>query len=266
MKTEILTCLPQGFPWGSELHCFDTVDSTNTLAKTMASQGAPHGAVLIAEQQTGGRGRLGRSFQSPPGCGIYLSVILRPNCAPRELMHLTCGAGVAMCDAVEAAAGLRPGIKWTNDLVFGGRKLGGILTELTLDPGTSLVDSAVVGIGINCCQRPEDFSPELRDMAASLEMVTGKPVSRSLLAARMIQALYRMSENLLTGKAWMMTQYRRDCVTIGQEIALLRGGTTRHGRAVGVDDDGALLVEFTPGIPEAVNSGEVSIRGMYGYT
>ena len=113
---------------------------------------------------------MGRSFLSPGGVGVYMSVILRPNCTPDKLMHLTCATAVAMCDAVEQAAGFRPGIKWTNDLVSKRKKLAGILTEMSLD-ATGKVAYAVVGIGVNCCQKPEDFAPEIRDMAGSLSMI-----------------------------------------------------------------------------------------------
>ena len=179
-------------------------------------------------------------------------------------MHLTCAAAVAICDAVEKTAGFRPGIKWTNDLVSNGKKLAGILTELGLDP-TGKVSYAVVGVGINCCQQPKDFPPEIQNMAASLSMITGNPVPREQLAAAMVEALYNMDRQLLTGKAQMMGQYRKDCITVGKEISLVRGDEIRHGKAVGIDDAGALLVEFTPGHVEPVNSGEVSVRGLYGY-
>ena len=178
------------------IHRFETIDSTNTRAKEMAQQGAPHGTVLIARQQTGGRGRLGRSFHSPPGAGIYMSMILRPKCSPDNLMHLTCATAVAMCDAVEATTGFRPGIKWTNDLVWGKRKLGGILTELGFD-GSELA-YAVVGIGINCTQSADDFPPELQEMAASLSMATGAPIDTSRLEEEMIRALNTMDAELLT--------------------------------------------------------------------
>ena len=137
------------------LHRFETIDSTNTYLKQLAEAGAEGGTAVIAHSQTGGRGRLGRSFHSPAGSGIYLSYLLRPNCKPEGLMHLTCAVAVAMCDAVEKTTGLRPGIKWTNDLVWQKRKLGGILTELGFENG--LVSYAVVGIGINCTQTEEDF-------------------------------------------------------------------------------------------------------------
>lgn len=242
----------------------DSVTSTNDILKQLARQGAPQGTALVAGHQSAGHGRRGRSFTSPQGMGVYLSMLLRPGCPPGELMHLTCAVAVAMCDAVEAAAGFRPGIKWTNDLVCGKRKLGGILTELLFDSAGTL-EGCVIGIGINCAQQPEDFPVELRDMAASLSMIRGKPVSRACLAAAMLEALYRMEGSLLPGKSQMLATYRRDCVTLGQEVSLVRGDEIRHATALDIDSDGALLVRLPDGSIETVNSGEVSVRGMYGY-
>ena len=179
-------------------------------------------------------------------------------------MHLTCAAGVAICDAVEKSVGFRPGIKWTNDIVCGKRKLGGILTELRLNV-QGLVDYAIVGIGINCCQRLQDFPPEIREVAGSLSMVTGQEIDRFRVAAAELDALYDMSVRLLTEQDALISQYRKDCITIGQDISLVRGEEVRHGKALDVDDAGALVVLFPDGHTEAINSGEVSVRGMYGY-
>lgn len=264
MKTEILPHLPPDYPGKGSLFCFDTLDSTNDHLKALARQGAAAGTAVIADRQTGGHGRLGRSFHSPAGQGIYLSYLLRPQCGPGALMHLTCAVAVSMADAVERSAGFRPGIKWTNDLVSGKRKLGGILTELGLTP-QGAVDYAIVGIGINCCQTPADFPRELQDMAGSLSMVAGKPISPAALAAAMLDSLAAMDSRLLTDKPRFLAQYRRDCVTLGQEISVVRGDSLRHGKALDIDDNGALLVAYSDGTQEAVNSGEVSIRGMYGY-
>lgn len=264
-KSEILAHLPENFPWKESIECFDSIDSTNNRAKLLAGSGAPGGTVLIADCQTGGRGRRGRTFLSPSGVGVYLSVLLRPECAPGELMHLTCAVAEAMCDAIEEAAGFRPGIKWTNDLVYGRKKLGGILTELSLEAESGQIQYAVVGIGINCCQSAQDFAPEIRDMAASLSQCSGKPIDRNLVAAAMVKALYRMDQVLLCGQEAIMDRYRADCITLGQEISLIRGDSVRHGKAVGITADGALTVVFDDGSSENVNSGEVSIRGMYGY-
>lgn len=264
MKDLILKSLSPAYPWKEQFHFFEELDSTNTRIKAMAKEGAPHGTVLIADRQTGGHGRMGRSFHSPGGVGVYLSILLRPNCSPMELMHLTCATAVAMCDAVEASAFFRPGIKWTNDLVSGKRKLGGILTELGLT-SRGMVDYAIIGIGINCCQQTGDFTPDIRSIAGSLSMVTGKEIDRSKVAAAMMDALHRMSKSLLTDKAAMLESYRKDCITVGQDISLIRGDEIRHGHAVDVDEEGALVVRFPDGHTESVSSGEVSVRGMYGY-
>ena len=263
MKDKILTHLPSDFPWCDRIQWFDTIGSTNTHAKALAKAGAPHGTVLIADHQTGGRGRRGRSFHSPAGVGIYMSVILRPNCTPDRLMHLTCATAVACCDAVEAAAGIRPGIKWTNDLVWNTWKLAGILTELNLAPDGT-VDAAIIGIGINCCHTSEDFPQELRAIASSLACITGKEIDRSRVAAELLRAIEVMSRTLERKDA-ILAQYRADCITLGKYVSLVRGDEISHGTAVDIDPEGALIVRREDGSLETVNSGEVSVRGMYGY-
>lgn len=262
-SAEILSYISPSYPWKDRFHYVKTIGSTNDTLKGWAAKGAPHGTVLISGEQTGGRGRLGRSFHSPADTGVYLSILLRPDCAPGELMHLTCAAASAMVNAIESAAGFRPAIKWTNDLVYGHKKLGGILTELSLN--ASGLDFCIIGIGINCLQCREDFPPELQDMAASLSMIAGKPVSPALLAAKMMEALFSMDQVLLTGRDEMLRSYRKNCITLGKEISLVRGTEVRHGRALDINEEGALLVEFSSGQKEFVSSGEVSIRGMYGY-
>ena len=261
MKNTILSYLPREYPWAEALQCFDSIPSTNDFLKDLARHGAPHGTVIIADHQTGGHGRMGRTFQSPSGKGVYMSILLRPSCPATELMHLTCAAAVAMCDAVQAVTGLRPGIKWTNDLLFQKQKLGGILTELAFS-GRGTVDYAIIGIGINCNQTVADFSPEIQDIAASLSMVTQQDVDRFRLAAAMMESLWRLD---LSQKEALLSSYRTDCVTIGQEISLVRGSEIRHGKALDINANGALIVQFSDGNVEAVDSGEVSVRGMYGY-
>ena len=250
-------------PW--HLQVYSEVGSTNTLLKQMAAEGAAAGTVLIADRQTAGRGRLGRSFLSPGGVGVYLSALIRPNCAPTALMHLTCAVAVAMCDAVENAFGFRPGIKWTNDLVVGSKKLGGILTELGLDPKTGMVDHAILGIGINCGQTESDFDESIRSMATSVRMVTGQNASRERLIAEMLKALEAMDKALLSSPAAILERYRADCITLGQDVSILRGDEVRHGRALDIDAEGGLIVRYDSGETGTVTSGEVSVRGLYGY-
>lgn len=265
MKNAILAMLPENHPWREQIFWFDTIDSTNTWAKQAARAGACGGTVVIADGQSAGRGRLGRSFRSPSGRGVYFSCILRPGCPPEKLMHLTCAAAMAAAQAVEDAAGFLPGIKWTNDLVVGRRKLGGILTEISIDAKSGLVDFAVIGIGINCNQRSEDFPEEIRDMACSIASVTGKEADRVELCAALIRRFSEMSQKLLTEKGAIMALYRENCVTVGQEIRIVRGDEIRYGKALSVEDDGALRVRYQDGSEGAVASGEVSVRGMYGY-
>lgn len=264
MKETVLSHLPADHPWRDAVHYYSCIDSTNTQAKRLAAAGAANGTILIADQQTGGRGRLGRSFHSPAGCGIYMSLILRPSCLPAQLMHLTCATAVAVCDALEKSIGLRPGIKWTNDLVLGKRKLGGILTELSFhNQGT--VDYAVIGIGLNCNHGLNDFPTELHPIVTSLTLATGYMVDRSLIAAAMIEALAQMDRHL-TDPGYFLPRYRKNCITIGQEISLLRADdSVAYGTALDVDEEGGLVVRFQNGDIRTVSSGEVSVRGMYGY-
>lgn len=263
MKEKITALLPTECPWRDTLYWFDTIISTNDQAKKMAQAGAPHGTVLIADHQTGGRGRMGRSFSSPKGMGIYLSVILRPDCPAQQLMHLTCTVAVAMCDAIEDACHFRPGIKWINDLVAANKKLGGILTELSVTAGSGLLEYAIVGIGINCSQTPWDFPPEIRDLAISLQSVTGSAPNKEHLAAAMMKHLWEMDKKLLSRD--FLTSYRQNCVTLNKPVAILRGEKKQYATALDIDGDGGLIVRYADGTEETVSSGEVSVRGMYGY-
>ena len=239
----------------------DTVDSTNLLAKKLAAQGVAHGTAVLAETQSAGRGRMGRTFLSPQG-GLYLSVILRPASPAEDLLPLTALLAVAACDAVEKTCAFRPQIKWLNDLVAKDKKVAGILTELVLD-ANGAVSAAVCGIGINCLTAEEAFSPEVRAMATSLSAVTGEETDRNTLAGRLISNFSRVLDP--AQRAALMTQYRRDCMTLGKTVRVVRGEETYVATAQHVDDDGALWVLTETGERKKVLSGEVSVRGLYGY-
>lgn len=251
---------------GRELRCFEELDSTNNYLKSWTD--GPDGAAVTAESQTAGRGRMDRSFQSPRGKGVYLTALLRPNLPPERLLPVTAMAGVAVCDAVEELCGVRPGLKWPNDPVLGGKKLCGILTELSLEGETGRVQHLVLGIGVNVGQRAEDFSPEVAEMATSLSMALGRSVSRPALAAAEIRALDRLYARLLAGDLTAdLEAYRRSCVNLGKTVQLISpDGTRETAQALDIDRDFSLVVRTGTGETKTVRSGEVSVRGMYGYT
>lgn len=230
--------------------------STNDLLKTM--EDAPDGMILVTGCQTGGRGRMGRRFSSPEG-GVYLSILLRPEVEPQKLLHLTAMSAVAMRRAVFDCCGVAAGLKWVNDLIVGGKKLCGILTEWV---GTERV---IVGIGVNCNTAPDDFPPEVRPMATSLRELTGGPVDPNVLAGAMAFRLRQMRRVLLTEKAAWMAEYAAACVTVGKPVQLLHGESREEAFAEGIDEDGGLIVRRKDGQRTAVNTGEVSVRGLYGY-
>lgn len=246
---------------GRKILYYRELGSTNTLVKELAAAGEPEGTAVIAGCQTAGRGRMARSFQSPPDKGLYLTVLLRPRLSPERLPPVTALAGVAVCGAVERLCGVRPGLKWPNDPVLGGRKLCGILTERTA--GGALA----AGIGVNVAQTPADFSPEVAEVATSLLQETGQAVSRAALAAYLLEELDRMYGALLSGDLGAyLTAYRRDCVNLGRRVQLISpDGTRETVTAVGIDEDFGLVVREDRGGERTVRSGEVSVRGLYGY-
>lgn len=266
-EAEIRSMLGKTKVVGRELRCFEELDSTNVYAKQIALAGAPDGAVVVANSQTAGRGRMDRSFQSPADMGIYLSVLMRPDLPPDKLPPVTAMAGVAVCDAVEQVCGVRPGLKWPNDPVMGNKKLCGILTEMSVEAESGHVQYLVLGVGLNVLHRPEDFSPELAEVATSLSMALGRPVSRPRLAAMEIEAVDRLYSDLKTGDlSRYLKTYRRDCVNLGKTVQLLSpNGQRETATAVDIDDSFGLVVRGENGKERSVRSGEVSVRGMYGY-
>lgn len=251
---------------GKTLLCFDEIDSTNTYVRKLALEGGADGTVVIADGQTGGRGRRGRSFQSPRGKGIYLTALLRPSLPAERLLPVTALAGLAVCEAVEQTCGLRPGLKWPNDPVVGQKKLCGILTESVLDPESGRAALAL-GIGINVHQTAADFTPEVAEMATSLDAALGRECCRPALAAALIEALDRLYGVLCTGDLdTARNAYRKDCVTLGKNIQLISpDGSRETAAALDIDEEFGLVVEDAQGEKRTIRSGEVSVRGMYGY-
>ena len=239
---------------GGLLRWPEAVDSTNTRLKEWARQGAPAGSVILAERQGAGRGRLGRSFASPPG-GLYLSYLLRPAQAPEDLGEITAWVAVAVRRTLGRCCSFWPEIKWVNDLLREGRKLCGILCEAVLN--RDKVESLVLGIGINVGTSPEDFPPELRRTAASLRSL-GLPVpEKSALAAELIRSLDEMAGDFPQGREKYLAEYRAACVTLGREITLSDGSTAF---AEGLDEDFSLLLRLPDGRTQKLRSGEATLH------
>ncbi|MEG1242997.1 MAG: biotin--[acetyl-CoA-carboxylase] ligase [Oscillospiraceae bacterium] len=233
---------------------FKTLDSTNTQAKKLALEGAPHGTVILGEEQTAGRGRFGKGFVSPPSGGLYMSIILKPTAETAEPQLITVAAAVAACRAIEKESGLTPQIKWVNDLYLNGKKICGILSEAVADFESGTIESIVVGIGINCTTKPESFPKALREIAGSLD---AKGLSRNRLAADIIGDILSGFQDLKNPR--LMEEYRRRSLMLGREISFERDGETMSALVTGINDMGNLLVRRHDGTELVLLGGEVSL-------
>ena len=242
-----------------EIYRYGEVTSTNDIAKDLARQGIG-AAVVIAESQSAGRGRRGRSFLSPAGRGLYVSVLWRPLCSAEDLLPLTAMAAAAAAVAIEKATGAQVGIKWPNDLVLNGKKIAGLLTEPALN-GDGSVAHVVLGLGLNVGTKGEDFTPEVAAIASSLEAELGCAVDRAALEQVVVEALHQTLRHLCAPETYL-DEYRCRCVTTGKLCRLLPEG--REVEALDIDGRYGLVVRHGDKL-ETIRSGEVSVRGLYGY-
>ena len=237
------------------VHYFEEVASTNDLAKELAARGAPEGTRVVAEAQSRGRGRLGRQWDSPPGAGLYVSLVLRPALPPTEMPQITLTTGVAVARAVKRVTGVAPGIKWPNDLLLAGKKLGGILTEMETE--SEQIRHLVVGLGLNV-NNPA-FPEELAAIATSLALTTGRRHSRVRLLQAWLEEFEELYGRFLAREfAGILEEWRSLAVTLGQQVTVRQGPLVIHGKAVEVAPDGALLVETAAGTEVRVTSGEIA--------
>lgn len=243
---------------------FDSTDSTNNQAKLYAEKGAAHGTLFVAGQQTAGRGRRGRQWVAGPDSGIWMTLLLRPQIGPPAASMLTLVAAMAVAEAVsEECSGSECRIKWPNDIVAGGKKICGILTEMSAE--TDWVNYVVIGIGINV--NTQDFPEEIRQTASSLLLEYGHRVGRSGIIASFSKHFTKHYNDFIkeTSLAGMVDSYNAILANAGREVRIEdpAGGFT--GRAIGIDETGALKVDRGNGIISSVIAGEVSVRGLYGY-
>ena len=249
---------------GRTIRFYRAVDSTNEKAKQMAVGPAPHGVLVVAEQQRKGRGRLGRDWFSPDRSGVYMTLLLRPDLQSEEVAKLTMMAAVAIANVLQQM-GCRVGIKWPNDVLINDAKVCGILTEMS---GTmDRADYVLLGIGINVNLRMEQFPAEIANMATSLQVALGREVSRAKLIAEVLNEFERLYEDFLLTRDFkpVMEDYRRLSLTLGRHVRMVGRGTEYTGTALYFDEDGALVILCQDGERRRVMSGEVSVRGLMGY-
>lgn len=261
-EAELLSCLETEWAGGRIVY-FDATDSTNAQAKRLAEAHAPHGTLVVSDRQDGGKGRRGRSWASPSGVGIWMSLILRPEIAPSSASMLTLAAALAVREGIQEETGLSPLIKWPNDLVLNGKKICGILTEMSTE--LMEIQYVITGIGINVNQR--EFPSEIRDTATSLSLEAGRCFRRSSLIAAILKAFEKdYAAFLKTGDlSLLLEEYNACLVNRGKEVCILDPSGEYRAVAEGIDESGSLLVTLPDGTRREIISGEVSVRGIYGY-
>lgn len=248
---------------GAETIRYEETDSTNLQAKRLAEEGVPDGTLVVADCQTAGRGRLGRSFSSPHGDGIFMTVILRPEVPADQVSCLTLIAALAVHRGIAEAAGVDCAIKWPNDIILNGKKVCGILTEMSMEEHA--VRHVVIGIGINCGNT--DFPEELKEVATSLFLETGQQIEREDLIWRIWTAFEPLYDSFLKyhDLRELRDSYNALLINCDREVEVLDSPEAWKGTARGIDETGALLVENAARELVAISTGEVSVRGVYGY-
>lgn len=247
---------------GQEIFYYDVTDSTNARAKQLAEEGHPNGTLAVAEKQEAGRGRRGRSWEAPAGSGIYMTLVLKPEIDPNNASMITLVAALAVAGAITKCTGKPAGIKWPNDIVMNGKKVCGILTEMSAQ--FDYVNHIVVGIGINV--HNENFPKEIEQMATSIYLETGEHVNRAALIEEVLEqferyyAVYLKTEDL----SGLVREYNASLVNMQKNVRVLDPKEPFEGKAMGITDRGELIVD-TWESRKLVSSGEVSVRGIYGY-
>lgn len=248
---------------GCDVLYFPETDSTNTRAKHFGDEGASHGTLVVAEKQTGGKGRRGRSWESPAGSSVYMSILLRPEIQPNQAPMLTLVMAQSVAEAICTVTGQRAWIKWPNDIVVNGKKVCGILTEMSTE--IQWINHVVIGVGINV--NTESFPEELAKTATSLYLENGKRWRRAPLIAEVMKQFERYYDLFIQAGdlSGILNEYNSLLVNQGREVRVLEPGHEYNGHAVGINETGELLIRTTDGQIRKVYAGEVSVRGIYGY-
>jgi BirA family transcriptional regulator, biotin operon repressor / biotin---[acetyl-CoA-carboxylase] ligase len=244
---------------GRDIRVFEETTSTNDLVEKLARDGVKEGAVVFAEAQTKGRGRLGRKWISPPRKGLWFSVLLRPQLSPLAATRITIAAATSLFRAIHGQTGLNAEIKWPNDILIRGRKVAGILTELSAEPDK--VKHIILGMGVSVNLIAGDFPPELRKLATSLRIETGEKLQRAELAVRILEELDRDYERVCSGEFEAVAdEWEEHCTTLGRRVTIQVGGRRIEATAESLDDDGALLLRTQHGHLERIIGGDVTVE------
>jgi len=244
---------------GRDIHVFEQTTSTNDVIEKLARDGVKEGVVVFAESQTRGRGRLGRKWISPARKGLWFSILLRPDLHPQETTQLTVASATALRRAIQSETGLKPEIKWPNDILIGGKKVAGILTELSAE--LDKVRYVILGIGVDVNQDANEFPSELCKTATSLKIETGETISRAELAAAILRELDFDYARICAGKFTAVAdEWEENCSTIGRDVTVQIGDRKIRGHAESLDDDGALLLRTEHGHLERITGGDVTLE------
>lgn len=240
-----------------DVYVFDTARSTNDMAKNAMRKGSPDGIVIVADEQTAGRGKYGRSFISPKGKGLYMSILLHCDYSMETARLVTPCAACAVAEAIEELCRGEVAVKWVNDLYMGGRKICGILTEGNVDNKTGRINRLIIGIGINVYKSEELENSELNNIVTSIDDVTGKKVNRNRLCAEILNRLDEKLVNMADGR--FLDNYRRREMLTGKNITVRSGNEEYCGKAVGIAGNGSLILKLEDGTIKVIDSGDAAI-------
>jgi BirA family transcriptional regulator, biotin operon repressor / biotin---[acetyl-CoA-carboxylase] ligase len=244
---------------GRDIRVFEETNSTNDVVEKLARDGVKEGVVVFAEAQSRGRGRLGRKWLSPPRRGLWFSVLLRPDLRPQAATQLTVAAATALCRAIRAQTELKPKVKWPNDILINGRKVAGVLTELAAE--IDHVKHLILGIGVDVNLSASEFPVELKKIATSLKIESGRHLNRLDLAAAILRELDADYQCIQRGRfAEVADEWEEQCITLGHRVRIHIGPREVAGRAEALDDDGALLVRTDHGHLERIIGGDVMLE------
>lgn len=248
---------------GSNVVYYDEIDSTNNRAKKAGDNKAPHGTLFVADMQVAGKGRRGRVWQSPAGSSIYMTILLYPEISPLKAPQLTLVMAIAVAEGIKEVTGLDTKIKWPNDIVVNGRKICGILTEMSTE--IDYINHVVIGAGINVNQ--DDFPEDIRKTASSLKMELGKQVKRSELIAAIMKSFEKDYEIFVKTEdlSGLQELYNSMLVNLDRDVKVLEPGNEYEAHALGINKTGELIVRTAEGEEKEIYAGEVSVRGVYGY-